>query len=101
MRIQFFDSLIDSNGKDSWEMTFELAREQYLPLPPLNPNVPEGYMSGEIMPGKIFFFLGWSKSLFLDTFTKRFQSKTFFSFQGRRENMKISLQLSAAALLRA
>ena len=56
MSIQFFDSLIDSNGKDSREMTFELAREQYLPLPPLNPNVPEGYTSGEIMPGKFFFF---------------------------------------------
>ena len=34
------DSLIDSNGKESWEMTFELAKEQHLPQCLLIPGVP-------------------------------------------------------------
>lgn len=34
---------IGSKGKDSWEMTFELAKEKCLPQPPL---IPKAAMTG-------------------------------------------------------
>lgn len=40
MSILFLNSLIDSNGKEGWEMTFELAKEQHLPQCLLIPGVP-------------------------------------------------------------